>query len=227
MIGLLAGMGPRSTAPFVDLVVRECQIQYGATHDIDFPPMMIYSLPTPFYIDRPIHHSTMRATIFGGLRQLESIGVDFIAMPCNAAHVYLEQLTEGISVPLINMISVTVAELPKRVTRVALLAARPTVEAGLYQAELSRIGVDSYVPQSLQQEVDQLLIAIKRFADAGSLKDATSALAGGLTAAGVDAAILASTDLAVVSSDLSGEAFATVDSSRALARAVVRRWRAS
>ena len=126
------------------------------------------------------------------------------------------------------MISVTVAELPKRVTRVALLAARSTVEAGLYQAELSRIGVlDSYVPQSLQQEVDQLLIAIKRFADAGSLKDATSALARSLTAAGVDAAILASTDLAVVSSDLSGETFATVDSSRALARAVVRRWRAS
>ena len=49
MIGILAGMGPRSTAPFVDLVVSECRNQYGARHDIDFPPMMILSWPTPFF----------------------------------------------------------------------------------------------------------------------------------------------------------------------------------
>ena len=54
VIGILAGMGPRSTAPFVDMVVDECQRQYGARYDIDFPPMQIYALPTPFYIDRPI-----------------------------------------------------------------------------------------------------------------------------------------------------------------------------
>jgi hypothetical protein len=36
-IGILAGMGPRSTGPFVDRVVAECQLQYGARHDIDFP----------------------------------------------------------------------------------------------------------------------------------------------------------------------------------------------
>lgn len=33
MIGILAGMGPRSTAPFIDLVVNECQLQYGAKYD--------------------------------------------------------------------------------------------------------------------------------------------------------------------------------------------------
>ena len=42
-IGILAGMGPRSTAPFVDLVIPECQIQYGARDDIDFQKMMISS----------------------------------------------------------------------------------------------------------------------------------------------------------------------------------------
>jgi len=30
-------MGPRSTAPFIDLVITECQRQYGAGDDIDFP----------------------------------------------------------------------------------------------------------------------------------------------------------------------------------------------
>ncbi|TCO68302.1 hypothetical protein [Marinisporobacter balticus] len=39
LIGILAGMGPRSTAPFLDLVIDECQLQYGAKYDEEFPHM--------------------------------------------------------------------------------------------------------------------------------------------------------------------------------------------
>ncbi|HLF03129.1 MAG TPA: aspartate/glutamate racemase family protein, partial [Anaerolineales bacterium] len=91
-IGILAGMGPRSTAPFVDLVVTECQRQYGATRDLDFPPMMIYALPAPFDLDRPLDHEALRSAIGEGLRRLEATGVAFIAMPCNSAHIYYDDL---------------------------------------------------------------------------------------------------------------------------------------
>ena len=37
MIGILARMGPKSTAPFVDKVVHLCQQIYDAKNDIDFP----------------------------------------------------------------------------------------------------------------------------------------------------------------------------------------------
>ena len=70
LIGILAGMGPRSTAPFVDMVVSECQRQYGARYDDEFPPMMIYSLPTPLYVDRPIDEGALRASIRAGLQKL-------------------------------------------------------------------------------------------------------------------------------------------------------------
>jgi aspartate racemase len=62
MIGILAGMGPRSTAPFIDAVVDQCQVIYGASLDEEFPKMMILSLPTPFYVDRPIDHEEMKRT---------------------------------------------------------------------------------------------------------------------------------------------------------------------
>src|SRR5215212_10593811 len=106
LIGILAGMGPRSTAPFVDMVVDACQLQYGARYDIDFPPMLIYALPTPFYVDRPIDHAVMAAIIAAGLRKLEDAGVAFVAMPCNSAHIYYEQLAASIHVPLLNMADV-------------------------------------------------------------------------------------------------------------------------
>lgn len=66
MIGILAGMGPKSTGPFVDTVVARCQTIYGAKHDMDFPHMMIYSCPTPFYMDCPIDHEAMKKRLLKG-----------------------------------------------------------------------------------------------------------------------------------------------------------------
>lgn len=112
MIGILAGMGPKSTGPFVDKVVDECQRMYGATYDIDFPHMMIYSCSTPFFIDRPINHEEMEAAIIKGARKLEQTGADFIAIPCNTAHIYFQQLQHSVSVPLLNMVDETMKAIP-------------------------------------------------------------------------------------------------------------------
>lgn len=112
MIGILAGMGPKSTGPFVDTVVEQCQKIYGAKYDMDFPHMMIYSCPTPFYMDRPINHKDMKQAIVHGAQKLESTGVDFIAMPCNTAHLYFNQLQNSISVPILNMVDETIKEIP-------------------------------------------------------------------------------------------------------------------
>src|SRR5262245_52096861 len=120
-IGILAGMGPRSTAPFVDMVVSECQRQYGARDDMDFPPMMIYSLPAPFYLDRPIDHAALRAMIAAGLRRLAGTGVALVAMPCNTAHIHYDQLAAAIDVPLLNMVELASQALPESAERVALL----------------------------------------------------------------------------------------------------------
>src|SRR6476661_7923724 len=139
-MGILAGMGPRATAPFIDLVVTECQRQYGARNDIDFPPMLIYSLPTPFYVDRPIDHAALEGAILAGLRKLEDAGVAFVAMPCNSAHIYFEQLASSIHVPLLNMIDVALGALPAASKTMALLATRSTVEARIYQKAIERAG---------------------------------------------------------------------------------------
>jgi aspartate racemase len=44
IIGIPAGMGPKSTGPFIDQVISSFQSSTGAKNDIDFPPIIIYSL---------------------------------------------------------------------------------------------------------------------------------------------------------------------------------------
>ncbi|MDX8365570.1 aspartate/glutamate racemase family protein [Cytobacillus sp. IB215665] len=223
MIGILGGMGPKSTGPFIDNVVEQCQKIYGATYDIDFPHMMIYSCPTPFYIDRPINHEEMAKTIINGAKKLETTGVDFIAIPCNTAHLYFSKLKESISVPILNMIDETIKEIPINTRKVALLATAPTIQSGLYEQTFSLNDVEYVHKNSWQTCVNQIISAVK----SGEISDGAqlwSKLCWELNEA-VDTAILACTDLNIVSHQIPNDNNITiVDSSDCLARAVVNKY---
>jgi len=225
VIGILAGMGPRSTAPFVDMVVDECQRQYGARYDIDFPPMLIYSLPTPFYIDRPIDHAALEAAIVAGLRKLEAAGVAFVAMPCNSAHIYFEQLAASMQVPLLNMIDLALDALPAASETVALLATRPTVESRIYQDAIERAGKRLLAGEFWQARVDALILAIKSSSDRAAARGLWHDLVADLHSAGADTLLLACTDLNAVGASVDTH-MALVDATRCLADAAVKTWRA-
>ncbi|ABY45739.1 amino acid racemase [Bacillus mycoides] len=214
MIGILAGMGPKSTGPFVDTVVAECQTIYGAKHDIDFPHMMIYSCPTPFYMDRPIDHAAMKKAIIEGAQKLESTGVDFIAMPCNTAHLYFEELQRSITIPILNIVDETLKAIPENTKRVALLATEATVQASIYQDGITKRDIEYIHNEQWQEMINQIITCIK----GGEIEEARklwSLLVLQLKDE-VDTAIIACTDLNVVVS----EDF--VDSAQCLAKAVVR-----
>jgi aspartate racemase len=224
MIGILAGMGPRSTAPFVDMVVDECQRQYGARDDIDFPPMMIYSLPTPFYVDRPIDHAALEQVICVGLRDLGRTGVRFIAMPCNSAHIYFERLAACSAVPLLNMVDAAIAAIPASAREVALLATRATTEARLYHAAIEASGRTMLHDDALQSRVDRLILAVKSPGDRAHAAALWRELTRDLVSGGAECLLLACTDLNAVSASAGG-ALMLVDATRTLAETTVRTWR--
>ena len=222
VIGILAGMGPRSTAPFIDLVVTECQRQYGAKDDADFPRMMICSQPTPFYDDRPTDHMALEAAIRDGLQHLDRAGVDFIAIACNTAHIYYPQLARCVRVPVLNMIDLAVDAVPSSTRMLALLASRPTVEAGIYQAGLHRRDV-SLVEMDWQPQVDNLLGAVRTSTDPSFFAGLWSELMEKARVAGVHTLLVACLDLSAVISPVPGE-FQIVDAAQCLAEDVVKQW---
>jgi aspartate racemase len=224
-IGILAGMGPRSTAPFIDLVITECQRQYGATNDIDFPPLMIYSLPTPFYLDRPLDHKALEAAICTGLQQLERTGVDLIAMPCNTAHMYYTQLARCIQTPLLNMIEIAIQNMPPSAQRVALIATRATQAAGLYQNALQHTVLDLITNETWQRRVDALIRTIKTNQDMRTAQAMWRDLIKECEATGIDTVLIACTDVTPVITTDRGK-ISVLDATACLAAAVVAQWRA-
>ena len=193
-IGILAGMGPRSTGPFIDLIVTQCQIQYGAKLDEDFPHMMIYSLPTPFYVDTPIDHEKMKLVVKTGLKRLEETGVSFIAIPCNTVHAYFDDLEASIGVKLLNIIEESVREI-RGGKKIALIATRPTVESRAYQRYIEHSGAEVIHSGFIQEKVNALITDVKAGKAYEQLYSDWMTLINQICDAGADSAIISCTDL--------------------------------
>ena len=220
MIGILAGMGPRSTAPFIDLVIDQCQEMYGAKDDEDFPPIMIYSLPTPFYHDRPIDDEKMISVLLRGLRKLEATGVHFIANPCNSTHLYFQQMKDAVKVPLLNIIEETINRIPRNSKKVTVLATAKTMAAGLFQKGVENAGKELVFDEEWQKHVDEIIAFVKLGESQSALTYKWEVLGKKIIEAGADTIILGCTDLNLAAVQLRDEQI--LDSTEVLAKAVVR-----
>jgi aspartate racemase len=223
MIGILAGMGPYSTAPFIDLVLSQCQIQYNAVETNEFPHILVYSLPAPLYLDRPIDHIALTDSIRGGLLKLESAGADFIAIPCNTAHRYYDELAKSISVPLMNIVEESVHYLRPTTAKATVLATRMTIGSGIYQSRFEDKGIEFILREEWQQRIDVMIEAIQRKPYGPSLEYEWQNLVSEISGHDIDQIILGCTDLNVVSEKITPGS-PVLDATSCLAEAVVRKY---
>lgn len=220
VLGILAGMGPRTSAPFLDAVLEECRRQYGAARDEDFPDIALYSLPAPFRPDEPLDRAAMEAALRRGMTALTRAGAQLIAVACNTAHLYFEAIAAATSARVLHIVDETLTRLPHDAKPAAVLATRATAASRLYHDALAGQGRRVIEPPGLQDRVDALIARFKAdgAAAAGGL---WRELRGELEASGVGQVVLACTDLAFcAAADLRG-GLRVVDSSAALADALV------
>jgi len=218
-IGILAGMGPRSTAPFIDMVIDECQKQYGAKNDEDFPSMIICSLPTPFFVDQPIDHKKMKQVLIEGLKRLEATDVNFIAIPCNAVHRYFDDLQKNIKVPLLNMVDETIKRM-SQTDSVVIVGTENTIESEVYQKALTGAGINyTLVPE--QTKVNELIKSVKTNTVQTLLSHEWSRLVQTFKRLGANKILLACTDLNVIVQTKDME---IIDATQILAEEVVKKY---
>jgi aspartate racemase len=219
-IGILAGMGPRSTSPFIDLVINECQKQYNAKYDEDFPHIIIYSLPTPFFIDKPIDDNKMKKTLIEGLKKLQSFGVDYIAMPCNTAHAYFDVLKKSIKIPLLNMVDETLKNIKSNKNKITLFATPTTIESKVYQKEMNKLKLNFVFKDDWQKQINTIIKNVK----SGNTKKANllwAKLLNLVEKEKVKTIIIACTELSNLNKP---KGFTFIDSSECLAKVTIREY---
>jgi aspartate racemase len=153
IIGILGGMGPEATLYLFQKIIKNTK----AMRDQDHLRILIDNNPkipdrTPAIVGRGENPVPMLIEV---AKNLERAGADFIVIPCVSAHYFINQLREGITIPIISILDEVAGALEKYlpdIKQVGLIATTGTLKAGLFQDRLREMGVEILVPFPKEQE---------------------------------------------------------------------------
>ncbi len=221
-------MGPLATVDFLHKLIEETP----AARDEDHIPVVTYSVPQiPM---RPAAildggESPLPAMI-EGIHTLKKAGAVAIAIPCNTAHYWYDELRRAGGLPIVHIADAALAALAGRCApgaTIGLIGTRGTLAAGFFQQRLTAYGYRCIVNSDADQE--HLVLAAIMHVKSNQLGAAAVLLESAvakLVHEGAAGVLLACTETPVVLERLSPQIAAIcVDATRALARACVAWWR--
>ncbi len=116
VVGVVGGMGPEATVELMRRVIRATP----ARDDADHIHMIVDNNPkVPSRIKALIEGTgeDPGPTLAAMARGLEAAGADFLVIPCNTAHHYLPVIRTAVSIPVLDMIALTLDRLQQAVWR--------------------------------------------------------------------------------------------------------------
>ncbi|MFG2718477.1 aspartate/glutamate racemase family protein [Streptomyces sp. NPDC048416] len=228
-LGILGGMGPLATADFYHRLVARTP----ADSDQGHLPVLMWADPS--VPDRTAallgHGPSPVPALVAGARWLKQAGARCLAIPCNTAHAYVEQVAKATGIEVLDMIQAALqaaASTGPGTTRVGILATQGTRKAGLYERAGARLGIDVLQVSARMQttSVDPAIRAVKAGAERAEPEQRIAAAAKALKGQGAQVIIAACTEIPLISG-AAARIVPVVDSTDALVdSALSRLWRA-
>ena len=172
-LGILGGMGPAASNEFVTRLVAKTP----ATKDQDHIPFVLWSDSTvPDRStsmlngdDRPLPY------LLAGIQGLKIAGCTTIVIPCNTAHFWFSHLekTAAWNAKIIHIVdSVTDALRDLNITndKIGIIGTKATIEYGLYQYKLNKLGWECITPT--REQMDTLVQPAIDLIKAGNMDQA-------------------------------------------------------
>ena len=220
-VGVLGGMGPMATADFFRKLVEETP----AERDQDHIPVIVYSVPQMPSRDRAITHGTESPLpqMLAGLQALKKQEVDFVAIPCNTAHYWYDELCREGRLPIVHIVDAVCDQLPNITGPIGLMSTEATLVSRIYHDRLKAHGIELIVnpPEERDEFINPGIQLVKRgrFEEAGW---AVHRAATRLLERGARKIILGCTELPVALEAIAAPSMTEcIDATRALARASV------
>lgn len=154
-VGIIGGLGPETTANFYLEVVFSC---YEVTKEAR-PPMLIWNVPLPYkveeeFITKSTGEEQYLPFLIDAAKRLEQGGADFIVIPCNSVHIFIDEVRECISIPVLSIIDETIDFLKeKQIEEAGILATSATIGKKLYEEKLLLNNIKVSIPNKSDQEI--------------------------------------------------------------------------
>lgn len=222
--GIMGGLGPLSTVYFMEMLVNMTDAQKDQDH-LDLIVTSTASTPDrTAFITGKSKDSPLEKLIEDG-KKLQNAGADFIALTCNTAHHFYDELTSELKIPLLYMPGLALETAMKKVPdlkKVGLLATDGTLFAGVYEKACEEMGLDFERPDEEEQKNVMKLIYEQVKAGKDVDTDTFLSLIESLKAKGCDAVILGCTELSIIERDYGPFGNEIIDALEALAKETIR-----
>ncbi len=153
-VWIIGGLWPETTAEFYLDIVFWCQKLYQEHR----PSIIIGSVPLPYdfendaigknqWFERILPFLTKEA------QRLEKSGADFIVMPCNSLHVFIDEIRKSVQIPVLSIVEETVNFLQENdFQKVGIVSTSATVKNKLYENAFEKAKILYSKPDDFQQE---------------------------------------------------------------------------
>jgi aspartate racemase len=226
LLGVLGGMGPLASAQFM----LRLTLLTPATCDQQHIPAVLWS--DPRVPDRA--HGRLAGAedplpwLLRGIEGLKRAGCGAIAIPCNTAHGWYDEMQRAASVPIIHIVDAAATDLRRMGIpsgTIGIMGTQATLNMRLYQERLPYQGWNCITPS--QDEMDRLVGPAIALVKANRVADAfqpLSEVVNTLAARGATAVVLGCTEipLAIQAGPADALKAPVVDTIDALARAAIR-----
>jgi aspartate racemase len=217
VVGIIGGMGPEATLDLMRRVLEKTPAQ----GDQDHIHLIVESNPKiPSRIAHLIEGTGADPTpeLIRIAGNLQRAGAEALAIPCNTAHAYAHSIRRAVSIPLLDMVQLTVDQIAtsRHVARVGLLASSAVLATELYARAFSAHGIDVVHPAQ-QDALMALINAVKRGETGMEIQSALGGIARDL-ANQADVLLVGCSELSVIAAGISAP---FVDSLDVQAQAIV------
>lgn len=154
-IGIIGGLGPETTANFYLEVVQLC----FERNKMQRPPIIIWNVPLAFkteerIITKAVEEEALVPYLVDAAQHLEKGGADFIVIPCNTAHLFIDEVRKAVKVPVLSIVEESVKFLKKKkVDKIGILSTPATVRNHLYSLEMENNSIELVIPNEDQIKI--------------------------------------------------------------------------
>ena len=152
-VGIIGGLGPETTSEFyLDVIFSSFKINKEAR-----PSVVVASVPLPYKIEEELIKENKGSEryipfLIEEAQRLEKSDVDFIVMPCNSLHIFIEDIRKSVTVPVLSIVEETVKYIKEnRLKKVGIVSTSATIENRLYETAFEQSDIDYATPNEFQQ----------------------------------------------------------------------------
>lgn len=151
--GIIGGLGPETTAEFYLEIIFGCYQKNKENR----PPVLIWNVPLKYKIEEELLTKASGEEryvpyLVEAARRLEKGGADFIVMPCNSLHIFIDMIRKSVKIPVLSVVEETIKFLrAKKISEVGVLETGSSLKKKLYTSALKKAGIKQVLPDDFDQ----------------------------------------------------------------------------